>query len=629
MHEGQATNETNGLEQGNPSVVLPALVWDRAQKLGRIWNSQKDRTRREDAAKLLRIDAGDAQWLIRKMPDEPQEHFDAKAKWSPRLVPLALDQLGYLYSGGGPTRTTGEETGDELWKRWLWDYGAGVDVAMGEVDRLMRLLGHVEVLPLFEPAPDVASRLDRLLAGEPTESSAAEAGISLVVMTPDMACVLPNAFDPHVAEAVLVRMNTIGIESEGKITERFLFHYWDDTHFAMFLGDDAGNLQPAASPGEGGATAFVHEHRYGELPLAACREEEVKGEYWGRPWQGKDLLVNLRCIYELGTEYAGTAMLQRGQPVHHKKGNTRLTGWLAPYSLIEVPDGDSFTIIGNAANLDGMRDALVTELELLSKTMGLPSRSFRLDDRAARSGVSIHLDRAELSDDRRKRIPKAQRLERAIARKTRAVVRRHAGVELPPVTGVDYGSWGDGESHEQRKTRVESEVDRRLASRVDAVLELHPGMTREQAAERIAAAGITEQAVNVIKGLVVSVRAGELPAIVAQALARMYAPELVDQQLDELFEGLEAQAGGPDQVPVVAGPDPALLELACKLFDRTVPMKTLSQWLGLGIPEYPGWDVSYVSGSMVPADVGLHETLSDDIDKPVTEPAEAPANAEA
>lgn len=44
------------------------------------------------------------------------------------------------------------------------------------------------------------------------------------------------------------------------------------------------------------------------------------------------------------------------------------------------------------------------------------------------------------------------------------------------------------------------------------------------------------------------------------------------------------------------------LEIVDRLWSKGVPMKVLNQWLDLGIPEFDGWDQSYIKGGMMPAD---------------------------
>jgi hypothetical protein len=139
-----------------------------------------------------------------------------------------------------------------------------------------------------------------------------------------------------------------------------------------------------------------------------------------------------------------------------------------------------------------MREAVVTLLEILAKTMGLPTRTFRLDDRSAQSGIAIHLDRSELTDDRKARVTKARVWEGDFHETAAAVWARHGGGSLETEVATVFGSWAEGESKAERESRVTTELTHGLVSRQRALLELQPGLSEEEAEDIIAEAGWTQ-----------------------------------------------------------------------------------------------------------------------------------------
>lgn len=481
------------------SGEIPPELQRHLLDLHSVWDTEEDRARRKEAENRLRVYQGDAEWMIRPMPHESGEHFRLKPKFAPPLLRHAIRMLSYLYDVAPERESTQSE---DVWRDRVWEWGDGLDGTMGDVDSLVRLLGTVHMLPLYSPAPGIARDVAKwVLTGEAPEVQADAWGVEAVVYTPDCVVAAPNRFDCRYADAVMLRAARYREEGDKTGEPSELWHVWTDDHFCMVRIDGLGGWRviECGDEDEKGAPVYAHPNMYGQIPAAECREPGHSQSYWGRPWGGRDLLNNLRAVYEIGTEYLHAAKLQRGQPVY--TGESAPNGAMAPDSAITVKEGETFTIIPNAANLDGMREAFTTALEVLSKTMGLPSRTFRLDDSQAMSGFAIEMDRAELDDDRKARVRQANRWETAYHQRAALVVNEHHS------TGLDA-----------------STVTQEFAA---------PGM------------------------------------------------------------------------------DPRAIERIGPLWDRGMPMRTISDWLDLGVPEYTGDEVGYVPGSALPSDVATAETAED------------------
>lgn len=476
------------LEQTPQDALIPAVVAERKGMLEKLWRAEKDA--RDDAAKRLRVNRNDAEWLIEQMPDEPEKHFKWKPKFCPGIIPKALDQLTYLYDDG-PTRTTGTDADDAAWSAALWDYGAerSFDAAMKRVDRLTRLTGHTLIMPAWQPSRNLAFDLAAFLRGgdAPTVS---DPGLTVSICTRDRFVALPTPFDPCVPEAVVTKMLTRQVLIENRHTVETVYFYWDDQFFGVLVGRDDGDWKWQQTTNPDGKTGWVVKHGYGRIPWVSAREDVDDGAFYGVAWQGKDLLTNLRSVYEIGTEYFSTAMIQRGQWV--LEGDAEIQGWMAAYTVLNVTGEGTLSNVELKANLTGMREAVVTKLEILAKTMGLPTRTFRLDDRSAQSGIAIHLDRSELTDDRKARVTKARVWEGDFHETCALVWKRHGGGTLNADVATVFGSWAEGESKAERESRVTTELTHGLVSRKQALLELQPGLGDEEAAEIIADAGWTQ-----------------------------------------------------------------------------------------------------------------------------------------
>lgn len=451
----------------------------RLHALEKIWNSKQDEDRRKQACKRLEYYRGNSTKYIPSMPSEPDWHKAAKPHFNPGLTKKAVDTLSYLYSDE-PQRTVGEGQ-EDAWKQSLWDFGSGLTNTLKKADGKIRLLGQVGLLIHYTPNPDLPR--DQW----PAVHDPAEAGADLEIITPDRCAVLPNAWNSRFADAVIYKIGKIRIydNQAQKYVTKSLFGYWDNQVYMAVVNKGAAGIasfKPVESPGPAGELGLVHPHPYGTIPIAWLREEDPDPDsFWAPMWGGPDLLSNLTSVAQLWTEYLWTSMLQRGQP--YSTGDAKVEGSLAPDSILKITgEGVNFGIASNGANLSGIQKALETTLEVLANVMGLPSRSFKIDDTAYRSGVAIHLSRAELADDRNARINKAQKWEKDIHTLAERVLEPHKGSATP--SGYVSTSYPDidDETPDQLLNRVKSEVqDLGIMSLVEARLALHPGETREAA----------------------------------------------------------------------------------------------------------------------------------------------------
>jgi hypothetical protein len=182
-----------------------------------------------------------------------------------------------------------------------------------------------------------------------------------------------------------------------------IWHYLDEEWYGQLWHSEQTNkwqVGTVVDP-ETGQIVNLVPHGQGMLPVQSMPwvfDPAQKG-YWVKPWAGADLIDNLAAIYSQLTEYMWTAKLQRGQPV----GRGVESVPLGPdhMVLLNETQTSSFNIIPNNANLSGMLESVTASLSLLAKTLGLPSRTFRIEDTAAMSGIAIVLDRGELEDSRR------------------------------------------------------------------------------------------------------------------------------------------------------------------------------------------------------------------------------------
>lgn len=444
-------------------------------------------------ADRLRVYRGDARWLVCKMPAESDRHFAGKPKLTPPLLPHALRQISFLYDI--PPHRMSEDAA--TWERIFWAYGSsGFNGVEHFALPMAKLLGQVhcwyEVTKSpFEPRDVMRAAQGRILLGDVL------AGISARTWTSDKVVALPSNVDGTVAQALLL-FDAIVVDlavadptgvhpaAHGSIVERWF--YVDDTFVGVILhtrDSDDWTVMPAPD-----GNGHLVPHGLGLLPVQSqpWTIDPNQDGYWVEPWGGVDLLPNLGEVYTQLSEYMWTARLQRGQPV----GRGITSAPLGPDHIVELgkEPTSTFTILDNSANLTGMKESVTTALEILAKSLGLPSRTFRLDDTAAMSGIAIALDSGELEDQRRGD-EQTWRFNEAMAHymagKVWAV---RAGDTLAQDVTVAFSPLSPILTQDQRQALVALERGPalRTMSRKEAKTILHPDLTERTVDTLLAAA---------------------------------------------------------------------------------------------------------------------------------------------
>jgi hypothetical protein len=379
---------------------------------------------------------------------------------------MALKQLNYLYDRA-PFRSMTNENETEWARKRLWDYGDGIDCAFSVVDRLSRLNGEGLLYFCAKDSPDAASAITSTMSGqEPANNS--NPGIEvLAIPRSHYECAL-NPLDPRIVDAVLIQLD------DSETNPGFI--YWDAYIVQYIVG---GHPQTVGESGED-----YLEHGYGAIPAIRV----LNSLDWSQARKpiglgGDDLIGNLQSIGSLFREYSWTARLQRGQP--WSVGQIR-DAVLAPDAIIQVEPGGSFGITANSADLAGQREAILLHLEAFSRSLGLPSRTFRLDEREAASGVAIIADRADLEDDRRSR----EKLFRGVERHAHKLAGQiWSATEGENISGdlqsVVYRPWQVFESREFVLQKLNALMAQGAIAIEDVLRELYPDESEAEIAERI------------------------------------------------------------------------------------------------------------------------------------------------
>lgn len=136
-----------------------------------------------------------------------------------------------------------------------------------------------------------------------------------------------------------------------------------------------------------------------------------------------------------------------------------------------------------------LEDVISSLANRIAIEAGLPPNDIQRMGGTARSGYAIALSNEGKRSAARKFAPVFRASDEELVGKTAALMNRVSGLGLP--------EWGysvlyqdlplSPEELQSRRTNVLEQLEARLISRVDAYLELHPGMTRDQARADLAA----------------------------------------------------------------------------------------------------------------------------------------------
>lgn len=456
-------------------------AWGRIRDIMVLTSSKCDRVRRAKIRERLRVYRGAARHLIKRMPDEDPRFFALKPKLTPPLLKHALRQISFAYDIP-PRRLLEDEEAAKDWDRLFWSRGgSGWDSDAASALPLTKLCGDLIAWYQWsdgdedDPKPGIRTRL----------------------VTPDKAVVLSDPVTDTMHAVIMLagiapaKTAAPGLSDSHHKVE--IWHYLDRHYYARIARPRnhtaSFEVIPTPVPGEEGQTKHLIPHGFSRIPAQALpwTYDPDKEGFWTNPWGGDDLIPTLRAIYSASSEYVWTSMLQRGQPVGRKITHMPL----GPHYMVELGDDpDSFfNIIPNNANLGGFRDCVRLMLDLSAKTWGLPSRTFRLEDVAAMSGIAIALDRGELEDQRRSDEQTWRRNEYGAAVIVQEIIEVRAGIRLPLPETVTYAPLAPILTPEQRHAQVTIERQEGTMSLREMKAELHPDYAPETITQLLEAAG--------------------------------------------------------------------------------------------------------------------------------------------
>jgi hypothetical protein len=428
-------------------------------------SSKADRLRRAKVRARLRVYRGDAQHLVKRMPDEDPRFFALKPKFTPPLLKHALRQISFAYDIP-PRRLLEDEEAAKTWGRLFWSRGgAGWDSDAAAALPLAKLCGDLIAWYKWSDGDE----------DDP------QPGIRTKIVTPDKSVVLSDPEGRMDAVIILAGLADAKTAAPGLSDNHHkveIWHYLDRHYYARIARPRNHTASFTVMPDAGEGTAHLVRHGFSRIPAHALpwTYDPDKEGFWTNPWGGPDLLKTLGTIYHSASEYVWTSMLQRGQPVGRKV--TQMP--LGPHYLVELGDDpdSSFDILPNNANLGGVRDCVRLELDLAAKTWGLPSRTFRLEDTAAMSGIAIALDRGELEDQRRSDEQTWRRNEYRTAVIVQEIIEVRAGISLPLPETVSYAPLAPILTPEQRHAQVMLERQEGTMGKREMKSELHPDYDR-------------------------------------------------------------------------------------------------------------------------------------------------------
>jgi hypothetical protein len=413
----------------------------------------KDRRLTED---LLRMAYGSWASRVPRMPGEPRGKD--KRMVVPDLLGFLLRSFSYLYRTE-PVRVAEDEAAQEIFSRKLWTYDDGLSATMTLADQLARVAGTVLLVATWTPAPD----------GRESSRTPDSDGYQTEVITSDAFEVLPSA-DPRYPLAVVAKVGAGWM-------------YWDDEYAVRLTAKWEPVTEMVPDEAEGGAVpSWGIPHGYGRPPVVAVQNVPRWGDTYAPRMGGDDLYQSILNLGAQIRELGWTAMLQRGQP--YMTGDKKEQLVLAPDAVVQVSQGGSFGVAANNANLDGMTAALRSILDLFAVSLGLPSRTFRIERASAVSGVAIMLDQQELEADRQSRAVIFGGAERRLARLVSAM-EAALGVTLPPEVRTSYRQPDPIISFDERLRRVQWLWEASLIAPADAVAELYPNATPQEIMGRL------------------------------------------------------------------------------------------------------------------------------------------------
>lgn len=411
------------------------------------------------------------------MPHEPAWH--AEKNYRPPFAPNLLGQIlrahDTLYNEE-PSRATDPEGEQEWAERAVWRFGLGMSVAMSRVDTLTRLHGTALLYPGYKTSASAARDLLRALDGTEESVDPDADGVEFLALGRWMFEILPSEFDPRAADAVVVLMGRKTVAGgHGLAREVEVHHYWDADKFAILENWSAIEIGPNGEK-------FI-DHGMGEIPCVICRNTEGDLETYADGFGGDDLRENLLAVASHWREYGWTAKLQRGQPWANGEVKDAV---LAPDAIIKVPEGSTFNITSNGANLVGIRACVIDHAETMERALGVaPGTISIVASSSAQSGVAIALNHSAMKQERERRTKFAAMWEREGYRKACKLYGAVRGVDHAGVMSVQFRPLPMVVSFSERLDRLRFLASEGWIHPADALRELYPGATSDEIEQRL------------------------------------------------------------------------------------------------------------------------------------------------
>lgn len=413
---------------------------------------------------------------------ETPELASRKPRFMPNLLRQVVRPLTYLYDAPPkrvpadlpPETSQDSELAKNHWMRQaLWDFGAkgAWDLAMGEVDRMVRLHGTVWVQLVWKPSAE-ANFAQTNLPREDNKISyvRGEDGFDVLILSPRFFEVVPKLHDKTGAEAVILFPYydefEDGFLTPDPATGQLPGVYWDDKYMVLTRGF---NPVPLNTPNG------MVEHGLGFIPGCVVRNEPTKSDFWVWGVGGHACTTDLWDLAQLWREYLFTSMCARGQYWADKKPVAGAAA-LGPDALIIMPDGGTFGSVGLNADLAQIRSCVNTACEAWARGANIPASLVRIDEKQSNvSGRSWLLQSSELEDDRPERIKILSDLERRLHLMAAKILTAVRGVQYDgELAQLDYAEYQPKLQHVELMAEVAFERDALGMGDLYCLRRLHP-----------------------------------------------------------------------------------------------------------------------------------------------------------
>lgn len=484
-------NDVNNLTSYQPApdanMDASALAFKNLARMSVRWSHPRRKDHR-DAQKRVTELYRNERWAIEDLARSGTRESPVLASRKPRFMPNLLRQvirpLTYLYDAP-PKRVPADVPKDaaqdeavhlEHWMRKsLWDFGAkgAWDLAMGEVDRMVRLHGTVWVQLVWKPCAGMDfSALSLPRAENKVSFVRGEDGFDLLILSPRFFEVIPKLHNKTEAQAVILFPYydefEDGFLSPDPASGNLPGVYWDD----KFMGLTRGfNVVPMETQNG------LIEHGLGFIPGCVVRNEPTTSDFWVWGVGGHNCTGDLWDLAQLWREYLFTSMCARGQYWADRKPEAGAAA-LGPDALVIMPSGGVFSSVGLNADLAQIRSCVNTAGEAWARGSNIPASLVRIDEKQSNvSGRSWLLQSSELEDDRPERIKILGELERKLHTMAAKVLTAIHGVKYDgDLAQLDYAEYQPKLQHIDLMAELAFERDALGMGDLYCLRRLHPGV---------------------------------------------------------------------------------------------------------------------------------------------------------